>query len=250
MQIVRWIVILAGLFFLLLGVSAMMGFPFVVSLWPNLYLLGATLMAFAIPTLWIGVTQTYKALVGGSLCTVVTFGAGGMFILRQSLQYPNVRGVGESCLYIAILALWFLFLGLRVAKRKADLLPRSTQLLFALLLTVALLQGLFLLVPLPGRFPWIIPSELSILYGWVLIGIAIYFGWCLIQPIWENGYPLLYGLLVYDALLIGPLLSLFKEPAEAAVVPTYLWFATLIVAGSGIWAFLELIGRFFTVRKR
>jgi len=207
------------------------------------------LMAYAIPTLWIGVTRTYKAFVGGGLCVIVTFGGVGLYLLRLSLEVSGVMQAGKFCLYIALLAIWFLFLGLKVPKRKPDRLPLSTQWLFAIVVTVALLEGLYLLVPLPGHFPWLLIPEFSILYGWILIGGALFFGWSLVQPIWENGYPLLYGLLVYDALLIGPSLSLLKEPAQVAVVPFYLWFTIIMVVGSGLWALFELIGRFFTVRK-
>jgi len=249
MQIVRWIVIIAGLFFLLIGMLFMWGTPKIPTFWFNLYLVGATLMAYAIPTLWIGVTQTYKALVGGGLCVIVTFGGVGIYLLRLSLKMSDLMQAGEFCLYIAILALWFLFLGLKMPKRKADRLPLSTQWLFAIVLTVALLEGLYLVVPLPGHFPWLLTPELSVLYGWILIGSSLFFGWSLIQPIWENGYPLLYALLVYDALMIGPLFSLLKEPSQVAVVPVYLWFAIIVVTASGLWALLELIGRFFTVRK-
>ena len=249
MQIIRGIVIIAGLFFLLLGVLFMWGTPKIPAFWLNLYLVGATLVAYAIPTLWIAATQTYKAFVGGGLCMIAAFGGAGMYLLRLSLQMTGVMQAGEFCLYIALLAFWLLFLGLKVPKRKVDRIPLTTQWLFAIVLTVSLLEGLYLVVPLPGHFPWLLTPELSVLYGWILIGSSLFFGWSLIQPIWENGYPLLYALLVYDALLIGPLLSLLNEPSQAAIVPVYLWFGIVFILGSGIWALLELIGRFFTVRK-
>lgn len=249
MQIVRWIVMIAGLFFLLVGMLLMWGTPKIPTFWLNLYLIGATLTAYAIPTLWIGITGTYRALVGGSLSVMLTFGAAGFYLLRLSSQISGLMPAGEYALYIAVLALWFLFLGLKRPKRKIDRLPFTTQLLFALVLSIALLEGLYLLVPIPGHFPWLLNNELSVIYGWVLIGGTLFFGWSLVQPIWENGYPLLYALLAYDALLIGPLLSLLREPTPVAVVPTYLWLAIIVCAGSGIWALLELITRFFAVRK-
>ena len=245
MQIVRWIVILAGLFFLMLGMLFMWGTPTIPTFWLNLYLIGATLTAYSIPTLWIGITRTYRALVGGALSLLVSFGGMGIYLLRL-----GIIQVGQFCLYIAILSLWFFFLGYRKPKRKAEHLPTTTQWLLAFALTISLLEGLYLVVPLPGHFPWLLTPEISVLYGWVLIGGAFFFGWSLVQPIWENGYPVLYALIAYDLLLIGPLLSLLKAPSEVAVIPLFLWFAIVAVAGSGIWTLLELILRFFTVRKR
>ncbi|MCC5831783.1 MAG: hypothetical protein JJU12_01925 [Chlamydiales bacterium] len=249
MQIIRGLVVIVGLFFLLLGVLFMWEMPPFPGPWLNTYLVGATLTAFAISTFWIAATQTYKAFVGGGLCMITAFGGAGIYLLRLSLQMTGVMQAGEFCLYIAILALWFLFLGLKVPKRKIDRLPLTTQWLFALTLTVALLNGIYLTVPLPGHFPWLLNPELSVLYGWILIGSSLFFGWSLIQPIWENGYPLLYALLAYDALLIGPLLNLLQEPTQVAVVPVYLWFAIIFISLTGVWALLELMGRFFIVRK-
>lgn len=100
MHIIRWIVIIAGLFFLLLGMLFMWGTPKFPIAWLNTYLVGATMTAYAIATLWIGVTATYKALVGGGLCMLVTFGGMGLYFLRLSLQIPGLMQVGEFCLYI------------------------------------------------------------------------------------------------------------------------------------------------------
>lgn len=249
MQLIRVLVILLGLFFLLLGMILLWGMPRFPTSWLNAYLIGATLIAYAVPLLWIGVTETYKALLGGGLSIMISFGGMGIFLLRLSLKMSGVHQLGEFCLYLAVLAIWFFFLGLKIPKKKSDRIPLTTQLLFAISMTVALLEGLYLIIPMPGHFPWLLTPELSVLYGWILIGSSLFFGWGLLQPIWENGYPLLYALLIYDALLIGPLLNLFKQPPQVAVVPIFLWFALIIVGGSGIWAFLELIGRFFTVRK-
>lgn len=249
MQVIRWIVVIIGMFFLLLGMLLVWGTPKFPAFWLNSYLVGTTFIAYAIPTLWIGATQSYKALVGGGLSALVTFGGAGLYLLKLSLQTTGLFRAGEFCLYVAILALWFFFLGLRVHKRKTDRLPLTTQWLLGIILTVSLLEGLYLVVPLPGHFPWLLTPELSVLYGWILIGGSLFFGWSLVMPIWENGYPLLYGLLVYDAFLIGPYLNLLKQPTEIAVIPLYLWFAIILIGGSGIWVLLELIGRFFTIRK-
>lgn len=243
MPIVRGIIILAGLLFLLLGMLFMLGISKLTGEWLNSYFIGACLLAYAIPTLYIGITQAYKALVGGALNVIVTFGMVGLFILRLSAEMPEIARLGEGALYIAILAVWLFLLGLRVKTRKDDRLPISTQWLFAVVFTIALAEGLFLLVPIPGHFPWLLTPELSVIFGWVLVGGALYYGWCMVCPIWENGYPGLYGLIVYSGLLIGPYLSLLGG-TDVAVIPLYLWLAIIVSAGTGIWAIVELLRRY------
>ena len=59
----------------------------------------------------------------------VLFGGWALFLLRLSLNLSGVRQVGEFALYAAVLALWFLFLGIKVRTKKTDRLPFSRQLL-------------------------------------------------------------------------------------------------------------------------
>lgn len=248
-MLIRWIVFLIGLFFLLFGALLLSGIQSETLSWPNSYLLGATLIAYAIATLWIGVMQAFRALVGAGLCGALTFGAIGLFLLRLSHENPETLQAGEFSLFLAIFSLCFLLLGLKVTPKKADRLPLTTQWLFGLVLISALIEGLYLIVALPGHFPWTISAEFAVVYGWILIGSTLFFGWSLLQPTWENGYPLLYALLVYDALLIGPLLSFLRDPADVEINSLYLWFAIIFLAVSGIWTLIELTSRFFTVRK-
>lgn len=245
--LVRLIVFIVGLLFLLLGMVFMWGISQFSTFWMNVYLFGATLMAYAIPLLWVGITRSYKALAGGGLSLLATFGAIGLYLLR--LHIEGLIHIGEISLAIALLGLWFLIVGIKIAHSKKDRLPVSTQWLMALMLTIALIQGLFLIVPLPTHFPWMLSNELSVIYGWVLIGASLFFGWTLFEPVWENGYPLLYAILVYDALLIGPFISLLSPASKGTIVPLYLLLTLIIIVVSGIWALVELIGRFFAVRK-
>ncbi len=249
MQIVRWIVFIIGLFFLFLGMMFLLGTPKMPTFWINGYLMGVLLTTYAIPTLWISVTKTYRVLAGGGLAALITFGGVSIYLLRLSLQMTGILELGEYCLSFAVLSLWFLFLGWKLPKRKSLRLPFTTQLLFALILTTLIMKGIFLVIPLPGFFPWLLTPQLSVIYGWFLIGSCFFIAWSLFSPIWENAYPLLYAILVYDALMIGPYLSLLREPSEVAVIPFQLWLAIVFVVASGIWALLELIGRFFAVRR-
>ena len=55
------------------------------------------------------------------------------------------------------------------------------------------------------------PPEVTVIYGWAFIGSAVYFIYGLIFPKWSNAIGQLLGTIAYDAVLIGPLLSLLSE---------------------------------------
>ena len=237
MQVIRAIVIFIGLCFLLVGMSLMWGIWLP---WHTSFLLGATLLAYAIATLWIGVVRSYHALVGGGVSLVLTFGGAAIYTLRVGGGW-----YGQLFLYLAILALWLFFFGLTLPRKREDRLPISVRLLFGIVTTLALIEGVYLIIPLPFRFAWLLNPEEAIIYGWMLIGGSLFFGWCLLKPTWENGYPALYALFAYDLLLIGPVIRLLKEPTPVVVVPFYLWSMILVILGTGIWSGVALGKRLF-----
>ncbi len=245
MLVIRILLSLLGLFFLLVGISLLFFFPTFPTSWIDGYLLGATFTAYAIATLWIASTQTYKALLGAGIAATLTFGGSGLYLLQLSKKMPALQMEGEAILYLSVLSLWLFFLGLKVSHRKPDSLPVSLQSLFGLVFTFALLEGLHLVLPSPAHFPWLLTPEFSVLYGWVLIGGSLFFGWALVQATWENAYPLLYGLVFYNALMIGPYFGMLKEGSEISVNPFYLWLAIGATLITGGWSIFELIRRFF-----
>lgn len=236
MQFIRAIILILGFCFLLSGVSLMWG---VWAPWYTSFLIGSTLFAYAIATLWIGVIQSYHALVGGGLSLALTFGAIAIYSLQKGAGW-----YGQVFLYLAIIALWIFFFGLTLPKKMEEKLPLSVKWLLGTLATFALLEGIYLIIPQPFRFAWMLRQEQAIVYGWMLIGGSLFFGWVMLKPTWENGYPALYALLVYDILLVGPVIHLFFDTA-LVVVPFYLWSMLIILLGSGIWGAVCLLQRLF-----
>jgi hypothetical protein len=237
MQVIRVIVIFIGLCFLIVGAALIWG---LVTPWYTSFLLGSTLLAYALATLWIGVVQSYRALVGGGLSLVLTFGGCAIHALQLGQMW-----YGQTFLYLAIISLWIFFFGLTLPRKKEELLPPSARWLFGIVMTLALLVGIYLIIPLPFRFAWLLRPEQSIIYGWMLIGGSLFFGWSLLKPTWENGYPVLYALLGYDLLLIGPALRLIRQPAPVTVIPFYLGALIIVVLGTGTWTTIVLCKRFF-----
>lgn len=242
MQILRSIIILAGVLLLLAGVSCMWG---AFAPWYTSFLIGATLFAYSIATLWVGLARSYHALVGGGLSFVLTFGGAALYSLKTGGGW-----YGQLFLYMAILSLWIYFFGLTLPRKKEEKLPFAARLLFGVIMTLALLEGIYLIVPLPFKFAWLLQPQHAILYGWMLIGGALYFAWVLYRPTWENGYPALYALLAYDLVLLGPALWLLKGGAsQVVVVPSYLWAFVVTLLATAVASCWILYKHIFS-RKR
>ncbi|MCH9625669.1 MAG: hypothetical protein S4CHLAM123_08470 [Chlamydiales bacterium] len=224
----RAIIIFIGILLLCAGVALMGG---VWTPWYTSFLLGATVFCYAFAALWIGVTKSYRALVGGGVSLLLTFGGCAIYSLRVGEVW-----YGQIFLYLAIVTLWIFFFALNLPKKKQEPLPASARLLFGIVMTLALLEGVYLIIPLPARFAWLLNPDQAVIYGWMLIGGSLFFGWALFRPVWENGYPALYSLFAYNLLLIGPALRLVKQPSSVAVIPFYLAMLILVVLVTGVWS--------------
>lgn len=237
MKIIRFILSVVGLFFLAAGVTLLWGkwLP-----WYSSYLLGSTLIAYSIAILWTAAVESYKALLGGGLSCVITFGGSAIYALRLGHLW-----IGQMFLYVAVISLWFFYVGLKAEHKSRDPLSYSLRWLFSIVMTIALIEGIYLLIPLPFRFAWVLIPDHAVIYGWMLVGGSLFFGWSLLRPKWENGYPALYALIAYDLLLIGPFLRLFRAPVPVVIIPFYLWAAVIVILGSGIWSITELCKRLF-----
>lgn len=238
--ILRGILLIIGFGFLVVGMSFIWGLA---TPWFTSFFIGSAFISFSVALLWIGIFQSYRAFVPIGIGALISFGGMGIYLLRIENYY------GEYCLYVALLFLWLFFLGLKWRQRKTDYLPFSVQCLFGLILTLALIEGLYLVIPISSYFVWVLTHEFSVLYGWILIGCAIIFAGALAVPTWEIGYPLLYGLLIFDLLIIGPFLTLFTDQNEIVVMPFFLWASLILIIGSAVWALIELAKRLFTVKN-
>ena len=71
------------------------------------------------------------------------------------------------------------------------------------------------------------------LYSWVFLGAAVYFGSSLIRPLWANGRGQLMGFLAYDLVLIGPFLRHFGKVDPALWINLVVYTTVLASRRSG-----------------
>lgn len=244
MQIIRFILWCFSIFLLLAAVALMWGMLPID--WLTGYLIGSLFLGYAFSLMWVAYTQTYRALVGLSLGLMITLAAIAFIVLRSGRE---LYWLGTGSLYAAFLSLWFFILGLKVSKKNTNRLPISVQYLFALVFTASLLEGVYLAIKVPDQFIWALANDLSLLYGWALIGIALFFGWALLKPVWEHGYPQLYTLVLFDLAAIGPILSLFQDPRALNEPISHLWIAVVAIVVTGSWGVIELARRLIGSRK-
>src|SRR5215211_1338933 len=69
--------------------------------------------------------------------------------------------------------------------------------------------GVLLLWKVPNTLPWNLSPELSVLYGWVFLGLAFYYLYAILNPQWIHALGPLLGFLVYDLILFSPLFARF-----------------------------------------
>ena len=80
---------------------------------------------------------------------------------------------------------------------------------FGFFTVVLIVVGWMLVTKRPDTFPWTLRDEVSVVYGWVFLGAAAYFGYGVLVPKWHNACGQLLGFLAYDVVLILPFLDHF-----------------------------------------
>jgi hypothetical protein len=119
--------------------------------------------------------------------------------------------------------------------------PRPVRASFALFAAVLLLVGGALVLKRPNIFPWPIPPEQSVLYGWMFLGAMIYFLHGLFRPRWGNAVGQLVGFLAYDLVLIVPFVRHFAAVDPALRTNLILYVAVLVYSGAlaGYYLFVD-----------
>ncbi len=97
--------------------------------------------------------------------------------------------------------------------------------------TVLIVAGILLLLKLPNIFPWTISPEQSVLYGWIFLGAATYFLYTQFKPVWGNATGQLVGFLIYDLILIVPLVLHFSNVAPEMFISLVIYVTILTYSG-------------------
>lgn len=191
--------------------------PWATSLWPiadtrlSYLFIAAILAGAAMPLLWAGASGNLRGLPGYALGFGLMFGAMGSYAFMLA-----ARGAAPALGFgLAAWLLVVLLAGLGWAARRApaddQALTRVLRIAFMIEIAVLALVGAGLLFQVPNTLPWALAPEASVMYGWVFMGMALYFCYGLARPTWANARGQLLGFLAYDSVLIVPFLQHFAN---------------------------------------
>ena len=212
--------------------------PPAIGLWPlegttplTFILLASFFAAAAASTLWPLVTGHDGALAGVGLDYVVILTplAAVFFVLAA-------RGASGLALYGVLLALgalfgaWLFWWGRRLPLDTSLPMPplvRGSFVVFVLALLFVSVR-LFLRIP---TLPWPLTPELSVIAGCLFLGAAAYFIYGLLRPSWANAGGQLAGFLMYDLVLIVPLLRALPNVAPEFRATLIVYLVVVIYSG-------------------
>lgn len=207
----------------LVGAGAIMGalalgfglrLPWATALWPlpdgplSFAFMASILAGAALPLLWIGASGALSALRGYALGFSVVNGglaATALGVYSSTGQTSLLRfGLLAAALSALCVALLVWSPGDAGDRRP---MPPALAIPFALEVGVLALVGFGLVLKIPNVLPWPLRPESSMMYGWVFLGLALYFGYTLVRRTWQHTCGQLLGFLAYDLVLVGPLLG-------------------------------------------
>ena len=188
------------------------------ALWPvpdtpmSYAFIAAILAGGAASLIWIAVSGELGALAGYGL----SFGAmyAGMaavalllFINDGSLALLRF-GIAMTVLAICCVILLVMF---RHPLGQRQRMPRLVRYAFAAEVAVLAGAGMLLILRVPNILPWRLSEASSMLYGWVFLGLALYYLYAVVKPLWGHAIGPLLGFLIYDLVLCGPLFARYSN---------------------------------------
>jgi hypothetical protein len=190
--------------------------------------------ASAIPVIWIGASGELGTMVGGAIDFGLTYAGIGVFSLQLYTQDTGrvpvlVFGIVSFAALVLCLVLFLWSRHIPFGDQRPT--PRWVTLSFAAFAAVLIVVGGALTLQVPNIFPWVLSSELSVVYGWIFLGAACYFIYGLVNPKWSNAKGQLLGFLAYDIVLIGPFIGHFATVRPDLLLNLTAYVAVLLYSG-------------------
>ena len=202
--------------------------PFATSRLTNIFI-GAILAAIAAPLLLIVATRDYIALRATSLFPVLMLGSLAVYVLIEDGRAHVLEAL------VLALAAGFGVVVMRVGRtvplrdeRRAPGLVRASYAVFAALL---LLAGGLLVAGIDNVMPWPVDSDTATAAGLIFLGAASTYIYGALRPMWSFVATPLLGFLVYDLVLIVPLLDHFSDVLDEQRTSLVIYIAVLVYSG-------------------
>jgi hypothetical protein len=250
MKPLRYLMTFFGLVTLAIGLGFAFQLQAVTGLWPwpdgrlSYLFVGSILAAISAAALWIGWSGEFAALAVGTLNVLITATATCVYFSMLAVQgeRPNMLPSAWGALLVALASgtafLWSRRLSLRETRPMPALVRPS---FWIFVISLVIVGGL--LVLRRQVFPWDLNADSSIIFGWIFLGDASYFAWGLTRPKWHNAAGQLLSFLVYDLVLIIPLLKLFQSVDPGRFFSLTAYVAILIYSGALAAYFLVFNGQ-------
>jgi hypothetical protein len=240
MRSLRPFLLIVGILQFVLAAGFFFQQSWALSLWPvpdtplSYAFIAAILGGGAAPLLWIGLSERWEGLAGYGLSFGIMYTGMALsafiFYLRsqQTTLLVFALVIGAVALVCA-----FLFARARSIVAPNQLTPQIVRLAFVLEALILAGAGLLLLWKVPNTLPWNLSPESSVLYGWVFLGLAFYYLYAVLNPLWNHALGPLLGFLVYDLILFSPLFARFGNlqpehiPGQVAASVIIIFSATL-----------------------
>lgn len=214
MRIFRLILTLIGALELVLAAGFFVQAGWAMALWPisdtpmSYAFIAAILAGSAAPLIWIATSCELGALAGYGLSFGVMYAgmaAVALWIFASAGGVAFLRfGIVMAALAIGCLALPLRFRRPLIQDRPT---PRVVRYSFAVEVLVLAGAGLLLVLRVPNTLPWRLSEASSMLYGWVFLGLALYYLLAVVNGQWGQALGPLLGFLIYDLVLCAPLFA-------------------------------------------
>jgi hypothetical protein len=210
--------------------------PFATSRLTNIFI-GSILAAIAVPIALIVAEREHGALRATALFPILMFGSIAVYLLVESAG-EHLREAIALALAAAFGAVVLRY-GNSVPLRDEHPAPVAVRASYALFGVVLLLAGGLLVAGVDNVLPWQVDSETGVTAGLIFLAAASTYIYGALRPVWSFVAAPLLGFLVYDLILIVPLLDHFSEVVDAQRTSLILYVAVLAYSGLlAIWYLL------------
>jgi hypothetical protein len=209
--------------------------------------IASILAAIAAGLLWIGFSEEYEAVPAGALNLFVLFSGWSVYFFIWSGQAAreNWRYLAVGFGFLALFNLIFFFKTVNLTSPAGGRLPWLVRLSYAGFTLILFTVGSLLILQTPGIMPWPLIPETSVLIGWIFFGNGFYFLYAVLRPHWFSARSQLWSFLVYDLVLIVPLVSRLSQVQPELLSSLVIYIAILLYSGglAGFYLFSYLSSR-------
>lgn len=220
-----------------LSIGFTMQVPAITGLWPfpgttalSFTFIASIFGAAAASTLWCVWINDPASVAGVALDYVVIFAPAVLFALAVNSAEANTIPFAIASVVSVAFGVWLLTQSWGKRYRDLDPTPRPILIAFVVFIGALIIAGGALVLKTPGIMPWQITPDLSVLFGAMFLGAAVYFAYGLYKRYWSNAGGQLAGFLVYDLFLIVPFFQRFGTISDTLRVSLTIYTAVVTLS--------------------